>query len=263
VPIYLDSLDISEPIPDDFAHLRDQVGDHPLPAAVVHYPNHFKEDPPAMVIPFSRDAMAGLLQSPARKQIAEHIVAGESVVFALLTSPDPTANTKARVTAEKNLARLAEHLELPQLTEDDFAQHIDETVPIELKLSFKLVTIDPADEAEAKTVKLLTSYDPSIKLADGPQLFAFFGRGRVIGPIPHTHIDERTLYDVCSYLVGACSCQVKADNPGWDMLLSVDWDQVVQGQLTLGEAMPPLTTPAAALERVHGMAAATVPLVDP
>ncbi|MFT5104551.1 MAG: hypothetical protein ACI9UA_000166, partial [Pseudoalteromonas tetraodonis] len=29
----------------------------------------------------------------------------------------------------------------------------------------------------------------------------------------------------CFFLTGACSCQVKAQNPGWDLLLSADWEK--------------------------------------
>mgnify|MGYP001547592114 CR=1 FL=1 len=29
----------------------------------------------------------------------------------------------------------------------------------------------------------------------------------------------------CLFLLGACSCRVKFMNPGWDLLMDVDWDE--------------------------------------
>ena len=30
---------------------------------------------------------------------------------------------------------------------------------------------------------------------------------------------------MCGFLLGACSCEVKRMNPGWDLLLRADWDE--------------------------------------
>ena len=39
------------------------------------------------------------------------------------------------------------------------------------------------------------------------------------------------------FLVGRCSCRMKNENPGWDLLLNVDWDQAlaIAGQSAAAE----------------------------
>jgi len=98
-------------------------------------------------------------------------------------------------------------------------------------------------------LKLLENWDPELKTDEEPVAFAMFGRGRALGPIVGEEINPEWIGDVCVYLTGACSCQIKRDNPGWDILLMVDWEGVIRGQYTLAEALPKLTTPAAVAEQ--------------
>jgi len=77
-------------------------------------------------------------------------------------------------------------------------------------------------------------------------VFAFFGRGRVMPPIIGAGINADVLQEDATFLIGPCSCQIKDQNPGFDMLMQVNWDGVIQGEYTLAEAMPILTTPQAA-----------------
>jgi hypothetical protein len=58
-----------------------------------------------------------------------------------------------------------------------------------------------------------------------PWLAVVFGRGRVLGAWPAKGFGDEQIEEVCLFLLGACSCQVKNLNPGWDLLLRVDWDE--------------------------------------
>jgi hypothetical protein len=58
-----------------------------------------------------------------------------------------------------------------------------------------------------------------------PWVAAVFGRGRVLGAWPAHGFGDAQIEEVCLFLLGACSCQVKNLNPGWDLLLRVDWDE--------------------------------------
>ncbi|MCH2065455.1 MAG: hypothetical protein MK194_17230, partial [Roseibacillus sp.] len=51
------------------------------------------------------------------------------------------------------------------------------------------------------------------------------GRGRVLGAWPAEELDEEGLDEVPLFLLGACSCRVKFQNPGWDLALTLDWDE--------------------------------------
>ena len=41
-------------------------------------------------------------------------------------------------------------------------------------------------------------------------------------------LNDDFIEEVTHFLLGSCSCEVKAQNPGWDLLLSVDWDDALQ-----------------------------------
>jgi hypothetical protein len=52
-----------------------------------------------------------------------------------------------------------------------------------------------------------------------------FGRGRSLQALRAADVDDDTVAEVCRFLCGACSCQVKELNPGFDLLLAVNWDE--------------------------------------
>ena len=70
------------------------------------------------------------------------------------------------------------------------------------------------------------------------------GRGRALAVVPREQITEEAISEVCRFLVGPCSCVVKARNPGFDILLPVDCDRLVAGTIGADEDLPPLSVPA-------------------
>lgn len=51
-----------------------------------------------------------------------------------------------------------------------------------------------------------------------------FGRGRVLGVWNEARLDDQGIDEASLFLLGACSCRVKFQNPGWDLAMAVDWD---------------------------------------
>jgi hypothetical protein len=80
--------------------------------------------------------------------------------------------------------------------------------------------------------------DPEI--AGQPMAFPVFGRGRALYALVGAGIVPGTIEDASQFLVGACQCTVKADNPGIDLLMSADWDGLVQPSLPVDTTAPPL-----------------------
>ena len=44
-------------------------------------------------------------------------------------------------------------------------------------------------------------------------------------------INNDMIDDACTFLSGPCSCQVKRQNPGFDILTSVNWDELLEEQI--------------------------------
>ena len=75
---------------------------------------------------------------------------------------------------------------------------------------------------------MLRGPSPDPRTAEKPFLSAIFGRGRALGAWTVEEMDNIALEDASMFLTGRCSCQVKQQNPGWDLMLATDWDQALQ-----------------------------------
>ncbi|MFC4990811.1 hypothetical protein [Rubritalea tangerina] len=64
-------------------------------------------------------------------------------------------------------------------------------------------------------------------------LVPIFGRGRFLAPLPADKVSYDTLLNGCQYLCGACSCQVKEQNPGADLLIQEDWAKYLTAGLAV------------------------------
>ena len=47
--------------------------------------------------------------------------------------------------------------------------------------------------------------------------------------------------EACVFLTGACSCEVKEQNPGVDLAMAVDWDRLVTSHQNVDRELPPLS----------------------
>src|SRR5262249_1352056 len=96
-----------------------------------------------------------------------------------------------------------------------------------------------------------------------PLALPVFGRGRAMQPLVGGGINPEMITEYCSYLVGPCTCQVKKQNPGVDLLFVVDWDARIEGRVVKDLEMPPRTglTPTPPSRRDDG--GLTISAIDP
>jgi hypothetical protein len=50
-----------------------------------------------------------------------------------------------------------------------------------------------------------------------------------------------TVDRAAQFLIGSCSCQVKEQNPGVDLVMAVDWKKMVKDQAMPGQQLPELS----------------------
>jgi hypothetical protein len=174
--------------------------------------------------------ITALLESPARKTIAERLGDGESAVFMLLESGDKAADDAAADLLESRLTYLASVLQLPKLDEQDIRNGLVSVPPDGLHLAFSVVRISRGDAAEQAFISMLLATEPDLKDASGPIAFPVFGQGRALYALVGKGIKHETIDTAASFLIGSCSCQVKEQNPGADLLMAVDWKGLVRNQ---------------------------------
>ncbi len=197
---------------------------------VAHTPA--KKGPPRQV--FSGEFTAGnvdlLLESPQRKVLTERLLRGESAVWVLLECGDKAKDDAAAATLTAELTRLQETLKLPEIDAKDVEDGLLTLDPAELRIAFSLVRIPKDDPAEQAFVAMLRTTEPDLNEADivaQPTALPVFGRGRSLWALVGDGIAADTIEDTCRFLTGGCQCTVKVQNPGVDILTTVDWNLLV------------------------------------
>lgn len=170
----------------------------------------------------TREVVDRLTDSPARKAVVENILSGDSVVWVLIESADEEKNSEAAARVEKRMRYLEQVASIPE--QDPFDPESKLGPGPELRVGFSMVRIPHGSKEEALFVQMLAGEALNeFSGTDEPLLAAVFGRGRVLGAWTADRLDDVALDDACLFLLGACSCQVKQQNPGWDLMLDVDW----------------------------------------
>jgi hypothetical protein len=149
-------------------------------------------------------------------------------VWLLLESGDAEKDAAAAELLAAELKELETELKLPELTE---APEDNLLAGPPLKLAFSTLRIPRRDSADEPLVQMLIRSEPDLAERNDPMIFPVFGRGRALFPLIGAGITAENIYDSAAFLVGACSCEVKELNPGFDLLLAAEWDTLLfQGE---------------------------------
>ncbi len=170
--------------------------------------------------------LKAMLDSPARTEIAKLLGEGKAGVMILVGGSDEAANAGAEKEAKSLIADMAAgniELYLPPGFGVPPEGDGEATAP-GLQLGFVKVT--RSDAAEKWLVDSLLSMEKDLtsdEFAAQPMIFAVFGRGRGLPPFVGKGINRDNLLECVYFLTGACSCTVKEQNPGMDLLFAKDW----------------------------------------
>ena len=221
--------DVAETLEAELAEVWQSLADVSLPCVVVRMPAHRQ---PSQALPGGRGivwhgsisdaAAAPLFDSPARRELCRRLLAGDSVVWLVVGDSADTATQQASQLLEELLPRLAEEIPLPPGVGGPGSELASE---IPLSVKFSQLEVNAADAKEVLVVQAVTSRAPKSAVSGEPLVAAVFGRGRVVEVFRAAELEEQLVADVSRFLCGACSCQVKDLNPGFDLLTSTLWDE--------------------------------------
>ena len=170
--------------------------------------------------PLTEENCTALLDSPVRQGIAKELLGGASAVFVLLESGDAFADQAAADTLARELAASEAALVLPGRTKEDVPD-IDES---KVRIAFSSVRVSRQDSRESIFMEMLLGIEPGLRDIDAPMVFPVYGRGRALYALVGKGINPKNIRAACALLTGPCSCQVKDENPGVDVLMATDWD---------------------------------------
>ena len=167
---------------------------------------------------------------PVYEEIAKRILSGDSAVWVLIESGEKKKDDALFAKLRDRLKFFESVAELPEIDPNDPSSQLGPGPPLVLRFSvIRLARDHPAVAGLAGPKKKELTGDEA-------WITPVFGRGRVLGAWPASLMDEEGIDEVCFYLTGACSCQVKAQNPGWDIPTKIDWNArlyaIAEGEIT-------------------------------
>ncbi len=171
--------------------------------------------------PLQPGLVAALADSPARRDLVTALVGGASLVWLLVDDGSAEVDA-AEARLRTRLAYLSSIMELPSPVEGAFRSERRLDLPhIPVRIDFRIQRVRREDPVERL---FLAQLDAVGEAASAPaHVVPVFGRGRVLDRLPLAALNDPAIDDICQFVLGACSCQVKDLNPGEDLLIAVDW----------------------------------------
>ncbi len=199
-----------------------------------------------------------MIDSPVRKRLGELLKEGNAAVLLVLTGPDVEKNRQAEkvateVAAQASAGKIPVGLdpgfapmpeqpspEMPDDSDDEATD--DEATDDGLEgpsggMKLAVLKVSRTDPAEKWLVRTLLSVEPDLnEFPEEAMVFAVYGRGRAMPPYVGKGITAENLVDCLMFLAGPCSCMVKDDNPGMDLLMQWDWGATAEAMAAQDES---------------------------
>ena len=241
VNLMIKRVDLDANPEEEAVKLWKEQGSETLPWMILYYPWASRIQGPVWSGPFNGDNVKRLVDSPARREIARRLLKGQSAVWALVESGDEQKDAAAAGLLERRLRHLEANLQLPEINPRDVIDGLISIDEADLKIGFSTLRLSRADPAEEIFTRMLLGSESDLKdYAKEPIVFPIFGRGRALFALAGKGIDEDTIDEAGLFLTGSCSCEIKEQNPGIDLVMSVHWDRLVQQRLDIDRELPPL-----------------------
>ncbi|MCB1204427.1 MAG: hypothetical protein KDN18_09220 [Verrucomicrobiae bacterium] len=204
-------------------------------------------------------SLATLLDSPVRRELIRRILAGDSVVWVVAATEGDREKVEH---IASRLSFLEQVAELPAQNPDDPDSQLGPGP--ELRLKFSVLPLSLDDPAERLFARMLAG-PPHADFVEKGTPFAspVFGRGRVLGAWALEELDDLMVEDTSLFLTGRCSCRVKNENPGWDLLLNVDWEGALEAVSADREADSEISSAAVAPSEMEASPVETVVIAPP
>ena len=203
------------------------IPSQPLLAAFYPLGSDAPADRPAFMAALSPQSVQESLTSPVRQRVEQLLGQGNSAVWIFVESGHAERDQQAYQVLEKQLRLDEAWLELPSAAELEIEPQVLAQAKIKLQIKFSIVKLSRDDQAEQFLLQTLLNSEADLKSFDEPMAFPVFGRGRVLYALIGKGIAVDTIRSASAFMAGPCSCQVKNQNPGFDLLMTCDWDQAV------------------------------------
>jgi len=206
-------------VPPDVQRAWRERGDQSLPIYYLATPY----GAPLGFEQLDENSVETLVDSPARKSLAAQLELGKLGVFVMLSGKDEAENTSA----EAVLNGLVEEVRQGKLSlyvSPTQAAAVTEGEAASPSFELGFIQIDRDNHEERWLVQSFLAMEPELADEERPLVFLVYGRARALLPYIGAGITRENLIREIEFISGACSCTVKEQNPGVDLLVRYDWE---------------------------------------
>ncbi len=218
-------------VPPDVKEAWQKLKDPQLPVVLM-------SSPAGVQLPVDSVSPADLpaiVDSPMRQQVGKMLEAGNAGVYILLKGEDAAANAAAEkelraVVNDVAKGKLSLYSLSPQGGDygDPNEKNDEDQESEESPLSVGLITLARDDAKEKWLVNCLLAIEPDLPTTKEPVVVMVYGRGRALFSCLGKGIHRDNLIQDVEFITGACSCTVKEQNPGVDLLMTYNWDAAAE-----------------------------------
>jgi hypothetical protein len=144
--------------------------------------------------------MRGLTFSPLREKIASEIMTGKLCVLLYLTTGNKEKDEKGFRIIQNSLASSP------------------------FKNIITVVQLSRNSTEESHFISLLLNVEDDLKTIPEPMIFGIFGKFKALEPLLGKGITEENINLMMDFLTADCSCLIKDNLPGIDILFTNKWD---------------------------------------
>jgi hypothetical protein len=144
--------------------------------------------------------MADLTTSPLREKIGKELMAGKLCVMLFLRTGNQDKDNDRMQIARQAL----------------------DASPFGRIITF--IELNRYDKNENHFISMLLNVESDLKSIDEPMLFGIFGRFKALEPLVYKGITEENIKLMINFLTADCSCLIKDNLPGTDILFTNNWD---------------------------------------
>lgn len=219
-------IDTTKEVPKLWQAVWQPLQKQSLPVAALCAPEWRMGEEPLWSGALTTEVLHELAHSPKREEVAKLLLAGKAVIWLVIESGKKAKDQALLDLLKAESETLTNTIPVPRNLARD---GINVLTDLPIEANFTIVFVRANDPQEQMLLRLLTNGEPVTE----PLVYPIFGRGRALAQFKGGNLNKGLLEETARFLCGACSCQVKAQNPGFDMLMTVRWEDI------FGDQVPP------------------------
>ena len=227
----LERLDIAAE-PEKYQQLLQGVTSKDLPALALWYPHQKGQSKPFWFGGCQMSVLSNIVGTAKRREISDHLISGSPIVWVFVTPPGQKVLSKPLNRLKENISKTVTEMKQEYQFKSILENGGDQ-------VSFPVVTVSADSPEESVLISMITGLD-EVSSVKKPVVIPVFGRGRALTTFTADKINKDMIYNIMSFLLSPCACQIKMASPGTDMLIKANWQKAFTAYQQQ-DSSPPLT----------------------